>query len=105
MAIQNSSLTAAEHDWYAIRSGLSANAPLGDHKLAYFASKNFGSNASLSKPLSQIEEEWLNAVAGGSGAPYEVWVKACQAQSAPVGKSVDECRFNFYNKVASGTNP
>lgn len=56
MAIQDKTLRGAEHDWYATRSALPGNAPLGDHKAAYYASKGFGG---VGKPISQMEDEWL----------------------------------------------
>jgi len=103
MAIQANNLRALEHDWYATRSGLAGNAPLGDHKRAYYDSKGFGGNT---KPLSQCEEEWLLSVAARAcEGVYDLWVGACQAQSVAVGKSIDECKFNFFSTVAAGTNP
>lgn len=105
MAIQDKSVTGAEHDWYATRSGL-GSVPLDDHKRQYYSTKGFRSNASLSKPITQIEREWLQSVGSSTSIrPYELWVNACQAQSVPVGKSVNECKFNFFTGVASGTNP
>lgn len=98
MAIQNRSLIGAEFDWYATRSGVVSYAPLGDHKLAYYASKGFGSNASLSKPLSQIEQEWLDSLGG-------TWEAACQNQTITPGISEDDCKMRFFTSVASGTNP
>lgn len=101
MAIQSKTLSSVEHDWYAIRSGESSYAPLTQHKFGYYAKKSIPQG-----PLTQMERVWLQKVGtSSSNNPYELWVAACQAQSAPVGKSVDECKFNFYNKVASGTNP
>lgn len=103
MAIQSNNLRALEHDWYAIRSGVAVNAPLNDHKRAYYASKDIGGT---DKPTTQLEEEWLLSVAGRDcSGPYDLWVGACQAQSVTVGKSIDECKFNFFSTVASGTNP
>lgn len=100
MAIQDKSLSAAEHDWYATRSGLPANAPLADHKLAYFASKGFGSNASIRKPLSQLETEWLLSVSGApSDYPFDLWLNACLAQSVTPGKSIDDCKMRFFTTV------
>ena len=106
MAIQNKSLVGAEHDWYATRSGLAGNAPLGDHKSAYYASKGFGSNASIRKPVSQMENEWLSVVSGvDSDYPFDLWAGACNAQSVTPGKTVDDCKMRFFTSVASGTNP
>lgn len=101
MAIQTKSLTSAEHDWFATRSGEPNSAPLSQHKYGYFASK------SIPKAhLTQMERVWLQGVGSStSNNPYELWVRACQAQSVPVGKSINSCKFNFYTTVASGTNP
>jgi hypothetical protein len=95
MAIQSKSLSAAEHDWYATRSGAPANAPLSQHRRDYWEAKG-----------SKNEQEWLQKVGSSvSIDPYELWVAACQAQTVTVGKSIDECKFNFFTTVASGTNP
>ena len=102
MAIQSNTLPGAEHDWYATRSGLSNTATLSAHKRAYYSSKGFAEQ----KPLTQMEREWLQNVGSSSSTnPYELWLAACQAQSVPAGKSIDECKFNFFTSVASGTNP
>jgi hypothetical protein len=101
MTIQTLSLSAVEHDWFATRSSEPANAPLSQHKFGYFASKSIPKG-----PLTQMERRWLQEVGSSTSInPYELWVAACQAQSAPVGKSISECKLNFYRKVASGTNP
>lgn len=99
MAIQKGGLSQAEHDWFATRSGEPANASLTQHKYGYFASKSIPKS-----PLTQMEREWLQSVGSStSNNPFELWVAACQAESVPVGKSIDECKFNFYNTVT--TNP
>ncbi|MCK9371330.1 hypothetical protein M0R04_15560 [Candidatus Dojkabacteria bacterium] len=106
MAIQNRSLIAAEHDWYATRSGLPNTAPLGDHKATYYGTKGFGANMSIAKPLSQIEQEWLQSVGSStSDKPFELWLNACQAQSVTPGKTVDDMKMRFFTSIASGTNP
>ena len=106
MAIQNGTLSEAEHDWYATRSGLGNSATLDDHKMAYFASKGVGSNASISKPITQLEREWLQKVGSSSAIkPFELWLNACQAQSVTPGKSITDCKMRFFTSVASGTNP
>ncbi len=106
MAIQTRSLTALEHDWFATRSGLPTQSSLNEHKIEYFCSKGFKSTSTLTKPVTQLEEEWLNSIAGRiCEGLYELWVAVCQNNSVTVGKSVDECKRNFYNTIASGTNP
>lgn len=95
MTIQKVSVDSIEHDWYATRSGEPANAPLTQHKFGYFRSK--GDNG---------EQEFLQRVGSSTSIdPYELWVAACQAQSAPVGVSINDCKFNFFNTVAAGTDP
>ncbi len=106
MAIQTQTLSAAEHDWYATRSGLPNTAPLSDHKITYFGTKGIGSNASIVKPVSQLEQEWLQSVGSSTSINlFELWLNACQAQSVAVGKSVTDCKMRFFTSVASGTNP
>jgi hypothetical protein len=106
MGIQTQTTSQAEHDWYATRSGLPTEAPLGNHKATYFGTKGFGGNESIAKPLTQLEDEWLTNVGGATQEGlYEKWTMACAAQSVPVGSTIDECKRNFYTGVASGTNP
>lgn len=106
MAIQSSALRAAEHDWYATRSGLGNGATLNEHKAQYYISKGFGGNASIHPPLSQMESDWLaNVGSSTSNWPFGLWLNACQAQSVPVGKTIDDCKMRFFTSVASGTNP
>ncbi len=105
MAIQKTT-SAAEHDWYATRSGLATDATLNAHKAQYFISKGFGGNLSIHPPISQMESDWLaNVGSSTANSPYELWVNACQAQSVPVGSTIDECKRNFFLGVAPGTNP
>jgi hypothetical protein len=88
-------VNAAEHDWYATRSGISSNAPLSQHQYVYWSSKG-----------SKNEREWLQTVGSSTSInPLELWSRACQARSVTVGKSVNECKFNFYTSIGSGTNP
>lgn len=96
MAIQSKSVAAAEHDWYATRASTATiHAPLSQYQFEYWTSKGCNN-----------EREWLQTVGSStSNNPYELWVNACQAQSVPVGRSIDECKFNFFTSVASGTNP
>lgn len=103
MAIQNNSVTAAEHDWYATRSGLSAEKPLTEHKAKYFSDKGFGSNASIRKPLGQMEQEWLNSLTGvdGSKNPPDQWREAVAGQGLTPSVSMDENKLIFYGQVTS----
>lgn len=101
MAIQTGSLRAAEHDWFATRSSQPANAPLSQHKYGYFASKNIPK-----APITQMERVWLQGVGSTTSInPFELWVRACQAQTVTPGKTIDDCKMRFFTSVASGTNP
>lgn len=101
MAIQDRSLVSAERDWYATRSGEPASAPLTQHKFGYYASKSIPKG-----PLTQMERQWLQGVGTSTSlAPFELWLKACQAQTVTPGKSVNDCKMRFFTTVASGTNP
>lgn len=101
--VDYTSLTAAEYDWYAIRSGLSTSATLVAHKINYYISKGFGG---VNKPISQMEREWLQSVGSStSNNPFELWLNACQAQSVTPGKTINDCKMRFFTTVASGTNP
>jgi hypothetical protein len=94
MTIQKGSLSSVEHDWYATRSGMDANAPLNEHKAAYFASKGFGSNASVFKPVTQMEKEWLVSL-GATGT----WADALISQSETPGVSENENKTKFFCNV------
>jgi hypothetical protein len=93
MTIQNGSITSAERDWYATRSGLSDNAPLNDHKAAYFAAKGYGSNASVFKPVSQMEKDWLVSLGG-------TWANALMSQSKTPTVNENENKMLFFTTVA-----
>jgi len=88
------SFTQQKYDWYITRSGLDPQAPLGDHQAAYYVSKGFGSNASIRKPVSQMEEEWLISL-GGS------WADALMSQSKTPTVNEEENEHLFYATVAT----
>jgi len=94
MAIQNGSLASAEHDWYATRSGMSVNAPLNEHKAAYFAAKGYGSNASLHKPVTQMEQEWLISLGGTTK-----WADALISQGEVPTVNENENKTKFFCNV------
>lgn len=98
MAIQNQSLSAAEHDWYATRSGVASNAPLNDHKRAYYASRGVTGGT---KPTSQMEYEWLAKLTGVTSKELaDMWVEAVAGQSKTPGKSINQNKTIFYTQVA-----
>lgn len=101
MAIQGTNLRAIESDWYRTRSGCVISAPLSQHQSVYW--KTHGGTG-LTK--TELERTWLQSVGTStSNNPYELWSRACDAQSLTPGKSIDECKFIFFSGVASGTNP
>ena len=97
MAVQNQSVTSVEHDFYATRSGLAANAPLNDHKAKYFSDQGFGSNASIRKPIGQMESEWLASQTGvtSSGGPDQ-WREAVAGLGIAPERSTDQNKRTFY---------
>lgn len=97
MAIQDKTLAGAEHDWYATRSGLVSSAPLTEHKRKYYSDKGFGG----SKPLTQMEREWLQNIAGSSSnKPGDLWREAVAAQTLTPSVSQAANQFIFFTQVA-----
>ena len=97
MAIQTGMTSAAEHDWFATRSGLTSGT-LNEHKAKYFSDEGFGG---ANVPLSQMERTWLQAVASStSNNEGDLWREACAAQSIPVTQNTSENRRNFFLGVA-----
>lgn len=103
MTIQTRTLEGAQHDWFATRSGMPTAAPTTEHMAAYFGSKGFGGNASIRKPLSQMEEEWLNSLTGVTGTDNysDKWLEAVAGQSITPAKSLDQNKYLFFTGVAS----
>lgn len=101
MAIQNQSLASAEHDWYATRSGVAGNAPLNDHKRAYYASKSIaGTAGSGSKPTNQMEREWLQTLTGVTGKELaDMWVQAVAGAGKTPKNSINENKYIFFSQV------
>lgn len=101
MAIQDDTLTSAEHDWFATRSGLASKAPLSEHKAKYFSDKGFGSNASVRKPLDQMEYDWLSSLTGVTSKEYaDRWREAVAGQGITPAQSTNQNKFLFYTGVA-----
>lgn len=102
MAIQTKTLAGAEHDWFATRSGLNTQAPLTEHKGKYFADKGFGGNASISKPITQQEREWLqNIASSSSNNEGDLWREAVAAQELTPSVSTQANKFIFFTQVAT----
>lgn len=99
MAIQTQSLAAAEHDWYATRSGIAGNASFNDHKRAYYASKSI---SGTNKKTSQMEWEWLHTLTGvTSNELSDMWIQAVSGQSKTPVQSIDQNKFIFYSQVTT----
>lgn len=98
MAIQQT-LRGAEHDWFATRSGLAANAPLTEHKAKYFSDKGFGG---VGKPLTQMEREWLqNMSSSSSNNDGDLWRAAVASQSKVPSVKTSENQLIFYTQVTT----
>jgi hypothetical protein len=96
MAIQDKTLSGAEHDWYATRSGQPSGAPLSQHKAAFYASKGFTANT-----ITQAEREWLQTIAtSSSNNEGDLWREAVAAQGLTPSASTSENKFLFFTGVA-----
>lgn len=100
MAIQDKTLSSAEHDWFATRSGIAGNAPLNDHKRAYFASKSI---SGTNKPTNQMEREWLQTLTGvTSNELADMWSQAVSGQSkTPSRDGINANKFIFFTQVTT----
>ena len=105
MAIQSRSVSAAEHDWYATRSGLPSNAPLNDHKRAYYVSTTFVTGEG-SKTINQMEWEWLKTLPGPvtSNEWADMWIQAVAGQGLTPVVKMDQNKFIFFTSVGDPYN-
>lgn len=100
MAIQDKTLSGAEHDWFATKSGLNTEAPLTEHKTQYFSDQGFGSNASVSKPITQMEREWLQSIAASSSNNEgDLWREAVAAAGLTPSVSTSENKFIYFTQT------
>jgi hypothetical protein len=101
MATQNKSVTSAEHDFYVTKSGLPGTAAIGDHMAAYWGDKG-----------ADDEDEWLANMLQATGGtnnnqPYDRWMNTCISAvsltsiTIKPGRSIDECKFNFFTSLVS----
>ncbi len=99
MAIQDKTLAGSEHDWYATRSGIAGNAPLDDHKRAYYVSKGItGAN----KPLGQMEREWLQTLTGVTSQRLnDMWLQAVAGQGKTPSVRINSNKFIFFTQVTT----
>jgi hypothetical protein len=99
MAIQDKTLSGAEHDWFATRSGAVANAPLTEHKRAYFTKKGITGT----KPLTQMEREWLQTLTNVTSQRLpDMWSEAVSGQGkTPSKDGMDANKFIFYTQVTA----
>jgi len=99
MAIQTSTLSAAEHDWFATLSGLPANTPLNEHKMKVFSDAGFGG---ANKPLSQQEREWMQSFANSSKVGQsELWIELVASIGLTPTKSTTENQRLFFTSDIS----
>lgn len=91
MAIQTKTLSSAEHDWYATRSGQPSAAPLSQHQNAYWASK--GATSELT---------WLATLTGVTSKHIgDMWREAVAGQSLTPSVSTSENKFIFFTQVTT----
>lgn len=99
MAIQDKSLSSAEHDWYATRSGMPSNAPLNEHKRAYYVSQGV---TGLNKPLTQMEREWLQKLTGVTSQRLpDMWLQAVAGAGKSPSRNINQNRFIYYTQVTA----
>lgn len=101
MAIQTNTLSSAEHDWFATRSGEPSNVSTDMHKRSYFVSKGVtGSISGRAKPLTQMEDEWLDTLTGVTAQRYaDKWIEAVAGQGFTPTQRLSENKFIFYTSV------
>lgn len=93
MAIQTKSLAAAEHDFWATRSGLPANAPMREHKRVYIKSQT----GVTSHNHIVLERAYLKFLTSSTSNELQtLWEKAVAQQSLPVSKNINENRRQFF---------
>ena len=100
---QKVSLPSAEHDWFATRSGAPVNASTDTHKRAYFVSKGIaGSVSGRTKPLNQMENEWLDTLTGVTSKRYaDKWLQAVAGAGKTPTQRLSENQMIFYTQVTT----
>lgn len=99
MAIQNKTLSGAEHDFFATLSGLSSSAPLNEHKAKVFSDAGHGG---AGKPLSQMEREWLQNFANSSKLNEgDLWREVVATIGGTPSVSTAENKFLFYSSSSA----
>lgn len=99
MAIQDKTLSGAEHDWFAVQSGLASSAPLSEHKAKVFSDLGYGG---ANKPLSQMEAEWLSGLPGvTSRREADKWREAVSALGITPALTTAQNKFLFYTSSDS----
>lgn len=97
----NQSVASVEHDFYITRSSSPANTPLNDAKAKYFGTQGFGSNASIRKPVSQMESDWLATRTGVTSAnPQDQWREAVSGLGLTPERSMDQNKRTYFLNVA-----
>lgn len=97
MAVQNQSVASVEHDFYVTRSGKASNTPLNEAKEKFFSDLGFGGNASIHKPISQMESDWLGSQTGVSSAnPQDQWREAVSGLGKTPENNIDQNKRTFF---------
>ena len=93
MAIQDTSLSAAEHDYYATRSGEPSNAPLSQHKRVYIQAKT----GSVDNNIIELEKTYLKFLMNSNlnNLPG-LWARIASVVNLPVSKNMNENKRQYY---------
>jgi hypothetical protein len=77
---------------------MAANAPLDEHKRAYYVSKGITGSK---KPLSQMEREWLQTLTGVTSQRLnDMWLQAVAGQGLTPTRHINSNKFLFFTSVA-----
>jgi hypothetical protein len=99
--VANKGVREVEFDFYSTRSGLAKTATLTDHKAKFFSDLGYGSNASIRKPVTQMEDDWLSSRTGVSGANApDKWREAVSGLGLTPERSTDQNKRTYLLNVA-----
>jgi hypothetical protein len=97
MAIQSKTLASVEHDWFAVRSDQPANAPLSQHKRAFYESA-VAASIPANTSLVELERRFLQDETGlSTNSIPDLWSALVgNFEIDATGKTLDQIKFEFY---------
>ena len=92
--VANKSVREVEYDFYSTRSSLAKTTTLNEHKAKYFSDAGYGG---ATKPVSQMESDWLQAQTGVSSAnPQDQWHEAVSGLGLTPENNIDQNKRTFF---------